>query len=378
MTNRLFQISIGAGAAALLLSAAASAQVNLRAPVYYAVGEFPAGAAAADFDNDGDVDLAVTSESPLGVRFLFNERFGEFVDGGFMSLPAGAGAGQILTADFNADGADDFVVALPGRGSIMIAFNNGDGRFLKKLVYATGKLPHGLAVGDLNNDGLPDIAVANARSNSVTLLYHSRAFVGEFTAETLRAGRVPLHVGIADLNGDQRAEVIVANSEGASIMIFQRNSRFFRNTQTLAVPGGLWPDAMQITDVDQDRDLDIVFAANKNRASMLGVFRNDAGRGFFPHGYKTIGWGTTGLALADLNGDGHLDALTADRASDNLSVMLGRGGVFTQGGRCFVDGLPEDVLAVDLDRDGDMDFVATSSGGKSVAVIFNDWRGRGR
>ena len=81
-------------------------------------------------------------------------------------------------------------------------------------------------------------------------------------------------------------------------------------------------------------------------------------------------------ATADLDGDGHLDLLTANYISDNVSVLLNNGtGAFVAGAPVAVGNGPREIEAGDLDGDGDIDFVVSNYSGNSVSVRLNNGNG---
>ena len=93
--------------------------------------------------------------------------------------------------------------------------NRGDGSFQAKLDYATGSGPSSVAIGDLNGDGKPDLATANADANSVSVLLNRGD--GSFEAKLdYRTGRGPVSVAIGDLNGDGKPDLATANTDGAT------------------------------------------------------------------------------------------------------------------------------------------------------------------
>ena len=82
------------------------------------------------------------------------------------------------------------------------------------------------------------------------------------------------------------------------------------------------------------------------------------------------------IATADLNGDGHLDLLTTNYISDNVSVLFGNGhGVFTPQTPVPVTNGPREVKVGDLDGDGDIDFLATNYSGNNVTIARNNGNG---
>jgi hypothetical protein len=82
------------------------------------------------------------------------------------------------------------------------------------------------------------------------------------------------------------------------------------------------------------------------------------------------------IATADLNGDGHLDLLTSNYISDNVSVLFGNGhGVFTPQPAVPVGNGPREVEAGDLDGDGDIDFVTSNYAANSISVLRNNGNG---
>jgi hypothetical protein len=121
-------------------------------------------AVAADFNGDGKLDLAYGAYSAFGIM-LGNG------DGTFTLLPEISlvdGPASIAVGDFNRDGVPDIAVSRylsgGGAGYISIFMGNGDGTFGSGTDYAVGRAPYGMAVGDLNGDGYPDITVVDVGS----------------------------------------------------------------------------------------------------------------------------------------------------------------------------------------------------------------------
>jgi hypothetical protein len=145
---------------------------------YQPYPDFPVGNGTsdpiiADFNGDGALDLAVVSMGSNDVNILLNDGQGNFqptavyvVD----SSPIGA-----VTADFNGDGKLDLVVGYynltPGAiTSVTVLLGNGDGTFQAPVDYSTDYGPVGVAAGDVNNDGAPDVVAANVLTSDVSVL----------------------------------------------------------------------------------------------------------------------------------------------------------------------------------------------------------------
>src|SRR5262249_18048107 len=87
-----------------------------------------------------------------------------------VTYPAGKGATDVATADFNHDGIPDLVVVNGGANTVGILLGNSDGTFQRAASYAVGASPRSVAVGDFNRDGTLDLAVADAGETSVSVL----------------------------------------------------------------------------------------------------------------------------------------------------------------------------------------------------------------
>ena len=98
--------------------------------------------------------------------------------------------------------------------------NRGDGSFQAKLDYATGTRPDSVAIGDLNGDGKPDLATANAYASTVSVLANRGD--GSFEAKRDYAtGSGPVSVAIGDLNGDGKPDLaaITANARSDTVSV---------------------------------------------------------------------------------------------------------------------------------------------------------------
>lgn len=192
---------------------------SFQAPVIYATGSYePMSLAAGDFNGDGTVDLVVVSQcaSTCGagqVTMLMGNGDGTFQSP--VSYPAGTGSGYfVATADFNGDGNLDIAVAeqAGANGVIVILLGNGDGTFQAPVSYSTGATAiASLAVGDFNEDGAPDLAVANGAADSVSILLGNGD--GTFRAAAVYAsgGAFANSVAVGDFSGDGVPDLAVAN-----------------------------------------------------------------------------------------------------------------------------------------------------------------------
>jgi hypothetical protein len=144
-------------------------------PVSYstgAAGSHPIAVNAADFNNDGILDLAVTNLNAKNVAIFLGNGDGTFKPQVSYSTTGGTiiGPSAMTTGDFNGDGIVDLAITDQHDNSVSILLGNGDGTFQKPLEFATGNLSAGVAAGDFNGDGRLDVAVANFSSYTVSVM----------------------------------------------------------------------------------------------------------------------------------------------------------------------------------------------------------------
>lgn len=296
-----------------------------------------------------------------------------------------------VLADLNGDGKVDFVAASgiynsygsqPGFLSVRTQKATG-GLNLPPLNYATGAGPANLAVGDLNGDGLPDIAVANADSGTVSIFFQSAASPGTFTPGPVLAttGLRPMDLAIGDLDGDGRNDLAVAASGSNNVQIFYQGATAgtFGAASPVAVTGD--PQAIAIGDLDGDGKMDLAVATAGNVVSV----RFQAGA-FLTGPDVPVGQQPTAVKVVDLDGDGRMDILASNFGSASAPDFMGlsvalqsatTAGTFNATTPYSVGDNRSVGLAVgDLNGDGRLDVVVANNGlpgfPGSVSVLFQD------
>jgi hypothetical protein len=198
----------------------------------FAVGIVPASVTAADFNGDGKLDLAVanagdlTAQPPIPGSLSILSGNGDGTFGAATNFTVGTKPISVAAADFNGDGKLDLAVVTAGDltaspavpGSLSILLGHGDGTFGTATNYAVGTGPATVALGDLNYDGKLDLAVANSGNNNISV------FLGKgdgtfVAAPSFDVGTGPVSITVADINGDGRLDLAVANALGRSVSI---------------------------------------------------------------------------------------------------------------------------------------------------------------
>ena len=167
-----------------------------------------------DFNDDGNLDLAVVNSSSNTVTILLGHGDGTLIAA---ANPATANSpSAIAVGDFNGDGKLDLAVTNSGSNTVTILLSNGDGIFTAAASPATDTNPVSVAVGDFNGDGILDLAVANQTGNDVTILLGKGD--GTFTAGSSSAITGPDTIAVGDFNGDGVADLAVGGSVTAILL----------------------------------------------------------------------------------------------------------------------------------------------------------------
>jgi hypothetical protein len=376
------------------------------------------GAIADDFDNDGYLDLVVSTWDPFGqIRFWHNRRDGTFADQTESSGMVGIYGGlNLIQADYDNDGDLDIFVlrgawlGKGGRHPNSLLQNGGRGNFtdvtfdagLGDVHYPTQTA----AWGDYDNDGDLDLYVGN-ESTEVYTGVPNQLFEndgdGAFTDVADSAGVQDYGptkaVGFGDYDADGWPDLYVSNLGGANRLYHNEGDGTFTNVAEAAgVTGPERSFPAWFWDVDNDGALDIYVAAySTNIAGLAGhLLGMDVGadkmarlyRGDGLGGFDEVGasWNLVhpnspmGSNFGDLDNDGYLDFYLGTGNPELLNIMPGVMSL-NQGGRRFADvgyagGFAHlqkghAVVFADLDNDGDQD-VFEQMGGAFAADRYRD------
>ena len=321
---------------------------SFAAKVDFASGTFTSNVSTADVDGDGKPDIIVVNSNNISI--LRNTSAPGAINASSFAARVNfdllfTGPVFVEVADLDGDGKPDLVATNANSASISILRNTSTqgainaSSFAAKVNFTTGATPFSVAIADIDRDGKPDLAVANAavgvntvsvfRNTSLTGVLNTGSFAPKVDFAT---GLQPKSVALVDIDGDGKPDLVAANAEAGSTTI-----SLLRNTSS---PGainagsfsakvdfttGVSPQHVAAGDLDGDGKPDIV-ATNVNSNS-ISVFRNTATPGVIdPTSLAskvdfTTGTGPVTAAVADLDGDGIPEVAVANGTASNVSVF---------------------------------------------------------
>ncbi|MCB0323332.1 MAG: VCBS repeat-containing protein [Bdellovibrionales bacterium] len=222
----------------------------------FVVGTLVDGLDVADFDLDGNLDVALSDYTDDSVRVLFGNGDGTFryTD----PVSAGNGSGFLNVADLNADGFLDFIAEGYAEDTGYIFFGNGDGTFRGGTTVAVGSGPYGIYAGDLNGDGVNDLVSANYDGGDITVMLANTETVTTLQALDLTSRERSLEMlGVID-DALERVSQELASIGAAQSRLATAVSHLAQGRENFIAA------ASQITDVDVAEE-----TARLTRASIL-------------------------------------------------------------------------------------------------------------
>lgn len=349
------------------------------------LGDRPWSVAVGDVNGDGALDIVTANTSSADVTVLAGDGGGGFEE--VTGSPFAAAAEDdrretVVLGDINGDGALDIATTNIVANEITVLAGDGGGGFTEVVgsPFAVGDGPTSIALGDVNGDGTLDIIVPNVSSNDITVLVGDGG--GDFeeaAGSPFAVGDGPKYVALGDVDSDGARDVVAVNqsSDDVTVLAGDGGGGFAEMTGSPYAVGDN-PQSVVLEDVNSDGTLDII-SANK-LSDNITVLAGDGSGGFAEVSGSPFPAGDTPrpVALGDINDDGAQDIVAANRSSSDVTVLIGDGSGGFEGatGSPFAVGSdPTSVALSDINGDNALDIVTANRVSNSVTVLGGDAAG---
>ncbi len=344
------------------------------APFLLRTGPDPHDVAAADLDGDGKCDFAAACEGGLTVHF-----------GGALDRPVrlrlGEGHHQGLVAeDFDLDGRPDLIAVCnvrPAETMYVVSFGK-DRTHTVREVYGTAGNLRRMVARDLDRDGIPDLVASGGVSCLLDIKFgNGSGFVrvrgSRWPHDPALGARRSVGVAVGNLDGDGIDDIAVSDTK--EVRIHQGNVHL-GFPPTVAIATGPRPGPLLLVDLNGD-GLDELVVAGENPLEDLPegeIFVHiNTGQGLKGLAAYDGGTRVESIASGDFDGDGHADIASASFLTGEVWVLPGdgKGGLGTP--RRFVTGRGPCRLAVaDVNGDGRDDLLVSNRLDDTVTLLVNE------
>ncbi len=329
------------------------------------------GLTAADFDGDGKPDLADANGSDNTISVMKNLSTPGIISlAPKFDLAVGHTATNMAAGDFDGDGMLDLATTGSGANVVSVFRNSstpGTIAFDSRADFATGASPDQIATGDLDGDGKIDLLVVDLHADSVTILRNTGTpgTIAFAPKQIMAAGTNAGSIAVGDMDNDGKPDLVACR--GSVVTVFRNISTpgniAFATGQDIPLSASL--RNIILADFDGDGRLDLAGPASSADAAV--VFRNTTSGGTFSFGgaqSDSTDPAPIALTTSDFDGDGILDLAALSQIWNSTTLLHGSSTpgsiLFNYGVPVSAGFAPEGIVATDLDGDGRPDIATTS------------------
>ncbi len=345
-----------------------------------ASADFAHAVFAADIDADGDLDVISGSVNDSKIAWYENQNGQGSFGAQQLITTAAAGPVSIIAANVDGDGDIDILAAssfdnkiswyesFAGKGRVRFSPSNTIGRFGIALA------PHAVAGADIDGDGYVDVLTASYNDSKIAWYRNVEGTVTSQQPISLGAAGAR-DVFAADIDGDGDQDVLSASGSDNAIRWYENfdGAGSFDITHDISTNANS-AYAVYAADLDGDGDQDVLSASSSD--DKIAWYENEDGNGAFGAQITITkaAKGATDVVAGDIDGDGDLDIVSASTFDDKIAWYENRDGLGTFSTQKIISTEADLAIAVhvvDLDGDGDLDVLSASSGDNKIAWYKN-------
>ncbi|QDU83968.1 FG-GAP repeat protein [Planctomycetes bacterium Pla163] len=342
------------------------------------VGLSPRALECADWDNDGNLDIAIIQSEPQSqqrnIAILKGDGMGGFVETDLE--PTVNSAHVLMAAHLNDDSHFDFVTLDSQVDEVVIHFGSLGARVAPPVSFPCAQGPHGLASGDFDEDGNNDLALIcthGVHRKTYALQLFMGSATGGFSAPvSLPVVDAPTALAVGDFDGDGDMDLAVGHSNSLDTFSLYLGDGAGNFSQALT-----WndfdiaqPRTIEVLDVNDDAIDDIVVGSLEQ--DRVFVLLGAPGGALQLASNIKVGTSLWDLAVGDLDGDAIPDHVALDQSIDELVIHFGNGDGTFERPMSFASGsAASEVVIGDFTGDGLQDILAINPGTSSLALFEN-------